>query len=57
MINFHEEYGYLVKDLSTGEIDTITQYPVTKRYTEQNTLIEGYAWVKVKITYSEAEEK
>ena len=54
---FHEESGYLQKNLTTGEIDTTSEYPVSKRHTENNPLIEGYAWVKVKMCYTEVEEK
>ncbi|CAH9013122.1 conserved hypothetical protein [Vibrio phage 496E54-1] len=56
MKTFHEEYGYLKKNLTTGEVDTMSEYPVSKRYTENNPLIEGYAWVRVKRSYTEVEE-
>lgn len=53
---FYTEYGYLVKDMETGEIDTETHYPKTLSYTKlpQAQLIDGFEWVKVAITYTEA---
>ncbi|AFV51111.1 hypothetical protein MS_032 [Vibrio phage VPMS1] len=51
-----QEYGYLIKDLKTGEIDTDTQWPVSKSHADQTELVEGYAWVKVKLTFEEVKE-
>lgn len=50
------EYGYLVKDLSTGEIDIDTHYPKTKQYADSTELVEGFKWVKVKVTYEEVSD-
>lgn len=53
---FATEYGYLVKDLKTGGIDNESFYPKCKAYTERKDqeLVEGYAWVRVKLEYTEA---
>lgn len=57
MKQFHEEYGYLTKCLKTGEIETGVRHPVSESVKDNTELVEGYAWVKVKITYTEVLEK
>lgn len=49
------EYGYLIKDLATGEIDIDSRHPISEQATKhpENELIDGFKWVKVKVTYEE----
>ena len=50
---FYTEYGYLIKDVKTGDIDPFTQHPVSLAEAENKELIDGFEWVKVKVTYTE----
>lgn len=49
-------YGYLVKDLKTGLIDTDSYYPVSEYVARNTELVEGYVWVKVSVEIKEVEE-
>jgi len=47
------EYGYLIKDLKTNKLDTETRPVASKHHKDKTTLVEGYEWVKVKVSYEE----
>lgn len=50
---FHAWGGYLIKNVNTGHIDTDSRYPVTLTEAQNTELVEGFEWVKVKVTYEE----